>query len=192
MHCISQTAPSFQGISISTSFHERANDTVKKYIGIERPVVFVIPKVLKIMEEIDRNSETFKTMAFPIEEYLEDYSIKLLRFSTCEVIFKEILKNYCNSLNQFFLNEGDRWVFKEGEQTEKVSVEGDKLICSCQYLEKTGIPCAHLHKIIRLTRDNVQDYIVERWRVSPGNEEKGTYKIFVKKGRPKLSRKNIM
>ena len=66
MHCISQTPSTFQGITISTSFHERANDLVKKYIGIERPVVFVIPKVLKIMEEVDKNSENFKTMAFPI------------------------------------------------------------------------------------------------------------------------------
>lgn len=50
MHCLSQSPPVFQGITISTSFHERANDLIKTFLGFERPAVFVVPKVLKIMK----------------------------------------------------------------------------------------------------------------------------------------------
>lgn len=144
------------------------------------------------MKEMSEGSTSFKIFTFPIEEFLDNFNIKALRFSTCDIIFKEIVKNYCASLPLMYLNEGDSWVFREGEHMEKVWIEGNKLTCSCKYREKSGIPCCHLHKIIDISRDNVHDYIHNRWKMTIKTDEQKPNKIQVSKGRPKNSRKNIM
>lgn len=68
-----------------------------------------------------------------------------------------------------FYQERDDWIFKERDYVDKVWVEGEYLKCTCGYKEKTGIPCCHLHKIINITRDNLLNYIHERWKVTVGN-----------------------
>ena len=61
-----------------------------------------------------------------------------------------------------------------------------KIVCACGYVEKCGIPCSHLIKIIIETREDVQNYIHERWKVSL-KKTKSIYKI--PKGRPRDSRR---
>lgn len=195
MCCISQTPLVFHGISLSTSFHEKANDLLKTYLSFERPVVYVVRKTIKIMEELQVKSQSCKLFKFPIEDFVGRFTLKLLRFSTSSVIFSEIARNYCDSLPLGYLNHGDDWHFKEGELLEKVSVEGARLVCTCGYIEKAGIPCSHLHKVIELTRDDVLTYIHERWKITKGADEDKTenlsFKIKARLGRPKNSRKNL-
>ena len=82
-------------------------------------------------------------MKFPIEEFVGNYTLRIL----CQVlnanIFKEVAQNYCESLPLMYRN-----VVTEGEDKYAVSVENGMLACTCLYREKSGIPCCHLHKII--------------------------------------------
>lgn len=46
MFCFSQTPPHFQGVALSTSFHEQANHLLKHYVKYEQSACVVIKKVL--------------------------------------------------------------------------------------------------------------------------------------------------
>ena len=129
-------------------------------------------------------------MRFPIEEFVGHYTLKILRMLTSCHIFKEIAKNYCDSLPLVYRNVGDDWVFIEGDLKEAVSVSNGLLTCTCGYLEKTGIPCCHLHKIIEETRDNVASYVHSRWKIVENRQEESKVCVKIKKGRPKRSRRN--
>ena len=104
-------------------------------------------------------------MKFPIEDYVGNYTLKILRQLISVNVFKEIVKNYCDSLPMMYRNVRDDWIFTDGDHKETVSISNGLLSCSCHYLEKTGLPCSHLHKIIEETRDNIINYIHERWKI---------------------------
>lgn len=56
-YCISQTPVGFHGVMLSTSFHERANDLIKSYLSLERPIAFVVKKTIKILNEMQYKSK---------------------------------------------------------------------------------------------------------------------------------------
>ena len=74
------------------------------------------------MNELQTKSKVFRMMKFPIEEYVGKYTLKILRQLISVNIFKEIVKNYCDSLPLVYRNVGDDWKFTEGDQDETVSV----------------------------------------------------------------------
>jgi len=68
------------------------------------------------MGELQNKSKTVRFMKFPIEEYVGHYTLKILRQLISVNIFKEIVKNYCDSLSIMYRNVGDDWIFTEGDQ----------------------------------------------------------------------------
>lgn len=66
MFCLSQLPNVPYGLSVSTSYHEKANDLVKQQIQYEKPATYVILKTLKIMEDFQKESVKYKTCTVPI------------------------------------------------------------------------------------------------------------------------------
>ena len=119
---------------------------------------------------------------------MASYELKLARFNTCEIIFKEIVKNYSSSLPLQVRVERNVWIVRDGEGRNQVRKVGEKLECDCSYMVKSGLPCIHLHKVIREERHNLMDYVAKRWKLEFKEVKKQGPQINL--GRPRLSRKN--
>jgi hypothetical protein len=79
-------------------------------------------------------------------------------------------------------DEGLDWIV-DGQE---LSMENERIVCTCDYSEKCGIPCSHVIKVIVLIHEDVRNYIHDRWKIDLKNEED---KYEISKGRPRISRR---
>src|SRR5580698_7863838 len=95
----------------------------------------------------------------------------------------QIIKNYIESLPMNVNEEGTIWVVDEHELT----IMDRRLTCACRYIDKCGIPCSHLVKLIVLLHEDILNYIHKRWQLQVIKDQN---KYTIKKGRPRNSRRN--
>ena len=78
-------------------------------------------------------------------------------------MFNAVLRNYVESLEQRIFQEDEHaWTVDDYELT----VSRNRVVCSCGYYQKCGLPCTHLIKTIVMIREDIQNYIHPRWLVS--------------------------
>ena len=139
-------------------------------------------QLLKVVEYLDEKSQECKLSKVPYEDVFRWRPLKLLRNTLSETIFNAFLKNYVDSLPKRIFEEGNTWTVDEYE----LGIEDNQIKCACRYAEKCGIPCSHLIKVIVTAREDIQNYIHQRWKVS-AKKSKSIYRI--PKGRPRDSRR---
>lgn len=94
-----------------------------------------------------------------------------------------ILKNYIESLPMKSYEDRRIWVVDDYE----LEIRDEKIYCVCGYLQKCGIPCSHMIKLIFEIHENILNYIHPRWKVQ---EKKKEAKYIIKRGRPRFSRRH--
>jgi hypothetical protein len=68
-----------------------------------------------------------------------------------------------------------------------VGIKDERLFCACDYLEKSGIPCAHILRLIFDLHEDILNYVNPRWKVE---KTPSVSKYVIKRGRPRFSRRN--
>jgi hypothetical protein len=111
------------------------------------------------MQELTIASKNYKICKDFFEDIFKWNQLKHIRHIVCENIYKRFLENYIQSLSLKFIEEGDIWVVDDHE----VAIRNEKLFCACGFLEKCGIPCTHLIKLIVELREDPSQYIHKRW-----------------------------
>lgn len=114
MSCASQVPSAPHGLSLSTSFHEKANDVIKSYIQYEQPLAYAIQKAVRIMNDLHKKGRQYKTCPIDLDSFLSSsYQLKRVQKITCEVVFKEICREYTASLSLQGSIEGEDYIFEE-------------------------------------------------------------------------------
>ena len=65
------------------------------------------------MEALDEKSHEYKICKTPHEDIFGEKQLKMLRFTTCEVIFMAILKNYVESLPMKYEEHDSTWIVND-------------------------------------------------------------------------------
>ena len=99
-----------------------------------------------------------------------------------EPVFKALVSNYVECLEQRVFFDGDIWTVADYE----LRLNDGKVFCACGYYEKCGIPCSHMIKIIIEIREDIFNYVHERWKITVA---KSTSPLRIPRGRPRDSRR---
>jgi hypothetical protein len=74
---------------------------------------------------------------------------------------------------------------KDGANIFELEKKGENLYCSCEYLDRTALPCRHLLRAIIISKKSIMRIIPDRWRLKDNMDEDHN-----KPGREKSSRRN--
>ena len=50
-------------------------------------------------------------------------------------------------------------------------IRNEWIYCSCEYLDKAGLPCEHIIALSNYCFEDIRKYIHDRWRIDLANQE---------------------
>ncbi len=109
----------------------------------------------------------FEIVRFPLGRYRKNYNLKLLRPAVCREVLKRVRYSYVQSLKWVSKNDVEtKWKVADKDRAEFVFIRSERLVCTCSYLEKTGLPCCHLICVIRDIHEDILTYVDQRWKIN--------------------------
>lgn len=140
------------GFGTCSSSNEKLSDLVKSILPRSQKLMIAANKIGRFFECMVKNNIREADMESKgLEDYFGIVELKTIRQRVCKKVFVLILKSITDSITCMVRSEGDDRMFvRDLYGEEKIIMKEDKYVCSCKYLERSGIPCQHLIKVCLL------------------------------------------
>ena len=206
---------SYFGLGISDSRNEAIHNRLKSWIPKSERYTVVIEKVLNFVGI--QNARATNEIVQEKHEFEKIYDapyLRFLRLETCSRVFHKILKQLVKSLELNLVetkemkNGGKMYVLTIPYENENKAryitvdffLQSNTLVCECGYMEKTGIACSHIIKVLVCTKRPFLDHAIQpQWKISEDDlfylvteREVNKQQKSMRPGPPKRSRRNML